>query len=143
MLFLNFKVNSNTHSKIKEHDNKKMLVLLLYVFCFAEASCNCLRSAFSVRQDFNIFPQGSGKCLSFCITCLTFLPEIAEKYKKKKIKTLMLFFLIFISIFIILTCRKTSEASYIVRLLSNHLGLLPKIPRYFSCCPIRIFLFRD
>ena len=52
--------------------------------------------------------------------------------RKKKLQKI--YFLIFISMFILMTRRKATEA--LIHRVSNYHDLLPKMPRY--CCPLVI-----
>ena len=50
---------------------------------------------------------------------------------------ILFFFLSFISIVILLTRRKATEA--LIHRVSNYPDLLPEMPRY--CCPVEIFMW--
>ena len=69
---------------------------------------------------------------------LAILPKKSERFVVVKILTKFAFFFIlfyyFISIFILLTCRKAAKAQ--IHRVSNYPDLLPEMPRY--CCPLEI-----
>ena len=94
-----------------------------------------LINRFAIKQmikinDYSlVFLQNSPQYLDPCTR--------SREIFRKNFNTYFYFFLYFISIFILLTRRKATEA--LIHRVGNYPDLLPEIPRYF--CPLVIFFF--
>ena len=74
------------------------------------------------------------KCLKIHNSLFYFLEFQVVTYQIKHQMMIFLLFFYFISIFILLSCRKATEA--LIHRVSNYPDLLPEMPRY--CCPLVI-----
>ena len=102
-------------------------------------------AATGVKQVGAVVSAERSQLVTFCLAVsatenvippMLIFPRVPCKEHLSRLLQLVLFYLFiyFISIFILLTCRKATEA--LIHRVGNYPDLLPEMPRY--CCPLVI-----